>query len=59
MRWWETYCTDQPAWPIAVTALDMLIATEDEWMGKAAVRTAHSIPFLSPFRYTSILFHTP
>ena len=23
-------CTDQPAWPVAVTALDMLIATEDE-----------------------------
>jgi hypothetical protein len=30
MRWWETYCTDQPPWPIAVTALDMLIATEEE-----------------------------
>ena len=30
MRWWETYCTDQPAWPVAVTALDMLIATEEE-----------------------------
>jgi hypothetical protein len=30
MRWWETYCTDQPTWPIAVTALDMLIATEEE-----------------------------
>jgi hypothetical protein len=29
LSWWETYQTDRPPWNVAITALDMLIATEE------------------------------
>src|SRR5688500_12944646 len=29
MSWWETYQADRPPWTVAITALDMLIQTEE------------------------------
>jgi hypothetical protein len=29
MSWWQTYQSDRPPWTVAITALDMLIATEE------------------------------
>ena len=29
MSWWKTYQADRPPWNVAITALDMLIATEE------------------------------
>jgi hypothetical protein len=29
MSWWQTYLADRPPWNVAITALDMLIATEE------------------------------
>jgi hypothetical protein len=29
MSWWQTYQSDRPPWNVAITALDMLIATEE------------------------------
>jgi hypothetical protein len=29
MSWWATYQADRPPWNVAITALDMLIATEE------------------------------
>jgi hypothetical protein len=29
LSWWQTYQADRPPWNVAITALDMLIATEE------------------------------
>jgi hypothetical protein len=29
MSWWQTYQADRPPWTVAITALDMLVATEE------------------------------